>query len=52
MKVKALVNFSGIISMLKGEEKEICDKFILEDLIKAGYIEEVKSKKKVKANED
>lgn len=52
MKVKALTNFSGLISMSKGEEKDINDKFIIEDLIKAGYIEEVKSKKKVKTNED
>lgn len=52
MRVKALTNFSGLISMSKGEEKDINDKFIIEDLIKAGYIEEVKSKKKVKANED
>ena len=53
MKVKALVNFSGIVSMSKGEEKDIENKFILEDLIRAGYIEEVKaSKKKVKTNEN
>ena len=52
MKVKALVNFSGIVSMSKGEEKDIENKFVLEDLIRAGYIEEVKKKKKVKTNEN
>lgn len=38
--------------MSKGEEKDIDDKFIFEDLISAGYVEEVKKKKKVKANEN
>lgn len=53
MKVKALVNFAGYFSMYKGEEKECNDKVILQDLLKAGYIEEVKTtKKKVKANEN
>lgn len=55
MKVKALISFGGAFSMNKGEEKECSDEAILQDLIKAGYIEEVKTektKKKVKANED
>lgn len=38
--------------MSAGEEKEINDNFIIDDLIKVGYIEEVKKKKKVKANEN
>ena len=53
MKVKALVSFAGAFSMYKGEEKECNDKVILQDLLKAGYIEDVKvNKKKGKANED
>lgn len=53
MKVRALVSFAGTFSMYKGEEKECNDKVILQDLLKAGYVEEVKAtKKKVKANED
>lgn len=39
---KAKIGFSGIISMKKGEVKEIKDKNIAKDLLKAGYIEEVK----------
>lgn len=41
MKVRAVENFSGIISMSKGEERELDNKFLLNDLLKAGYIEEV-----------
>ena len=48
MKYRALVSFSGIISMAKGEEKEISDKELISDLLKAKYIEEVKENK----NED
>lgn len=43
---KALVSFSGKISMFKDQVKEIKDKDIINDLLKAGYIEEVKSNKK------
>lgn len=53
MKVKANVSFSGLVSMAIGEELDIKDKVILEDLLKAGYVEEVKTdtkpKKKVKS---
>ncbi|MGG3623859.1 hypothetical protein ABES25_09940 [Bacillus gobiensis] len=55
MKVKALVSFSGIVTMTKGEEKEISNKEIYQDLLKANYVEEVKvklNKRKVKVNED
>jgi hypothetical protein len=52
MKVKAKVSFSGLISMHEGEEREIENKIIYEDLLNAGYVEEVKSKKKVKADEN
>lgn len=43
---KALISFSGAVSMVEGEVKEITDKAIVEDLLKAGYIEEVKTEKK------
>lgn len=42
---KALKSFSGIISMYKGETREIKDAEIVADLLKAGYIEEVKPKR-------
>lgn len=42
MKYKAKVNFSGAISMYVGEVKEIVDVDIAKDLLKAGYIEEIK----------
>lgn len=38
---KALISFSGLVSMAEGEIKEISDKMIVEDLLSAGYIEEV-----------
>lgn len=52
MKVKAKVSFSGLITMHQGEEREIEDKAIRDDLLGAGYVEEVKTKKKVKADEN
>lgn len=55
MKVKALVSFSGAFSMYKGEAKECSDEAILQDLLQAGYVEEVKSekpKKDVKSGEN
>ena len=39
---KALKSFSGVISMTKGQEKDIQDKATIEDLLRAGYIEEIK----------
>lgn len=45
---KALIGFSGKISMSKGQIKEIQDKEIIKDLLKAGYIEEVKPVKETK----
>lgn len=52
MKVKALVSFAGKVTMAKNEVKEIKDKEVLADLLQARYVEEVKSAKKVKTNED
>ena len=39
---KALVNFSGNVSMHVGEVKDISDVNIAKDLLRAGYMEEVK----------
>ena len=39
MKYKALVSFSGLISMAEGEVREIEDPAIVNDLLKAGYIQ-------------
>ena len=41
MKIRAVENFSGLISMRKGEERELDNEFLLKDLLKAGYIKEV-----------
>ena len=45
MKIIAKVGFSGpAISMTVGQVGEIADKALLADLLKAGYVEEVKEK--------
>ena len=49
MKIKALVSFSGAFSMIAGQEMECSDKAILQDLLQAKYIEEVKEDKPKKA---
>lgn len=38
MLVRAKVNFSGAVSMCKGEVKNIKDNYVLKDLICAGYV--------------
>lgn len=42
---KALKSFVGKISMVEGEVKEILDKEVAEDLLKAGYIEKLADNK-------
>lgn len=42
---KALKSFSGAISMREGETREIKDADLVADLLRAGYIEEVKPTK-------
>ncbi len=49
MEYKARVNFSGNLSMNVGEIKKIDDVNIAKDLLRAGYIEEVKPAEKAKA---
>ena len=45
MKYRALKGFSGLISMKKGDVKEINDKYIVDDLLKAKYIEPIEKPK-------
>ena len=42
---RALKSFSGVISMHEGEVREIDDAELVADLLRAGYIEEVKPKR-------
>lgn len=46
MLVKATVSFCGVVSMRMGETKDISDKPILTDLLKAGYVEKIEEEKK------
>ncbi len=46
MKHKALVSFTGAVTMTKGEVREISDLAIVKDLLKAGYIEPVEEEAK------
>lgn len=48
MKYKALKSFSGLVSMAKGDVKEIKDNYIIFDLLQAKYIKEVKEEKTTK----
>ena len=50
MQYRALKGFSGLVSMRKGEIKEIKDKYIADDLLKAGYIEPVEKPKTKKTS--
>lgn len=42
MKIKALISFSGALTMAKGEVREYGNKEVISDLVRAGYVEEVK----------
>ena len=45
---KALISFSGLVSMAEGDVRDIANKDVVKDLLKAGYIEEVKTDKSAK----
>lgn len=45
MKVKAIQSFIGKISMNIDDEREIIDKELAKDLIRAGYVVEIKATK-------
>lgn len=54
MKIKALTNFTGALTMSIGQTLECNDKVILQDLLQCHYVEEVKetpNEKGVKKNE-
>lgn len=38
MVYRALRSFSGVISMTAGEERELKDQYLIDDLLKTGYI--------------
>lgn len=46
MKIRAKISFCGVLSMGLGEVTECNDKNLLSDLLRAGYIEEVKDEPK------
>ena len=46
MKIRALKNFVGTINMVKGEVIDCEDKVVVNDLVKAGYVEKVKDSEK------
>ena len=52
MKYRALVSFTGSVSMAGGEVREISDLAIAKNLLKVGYVEEVKEKVTEKVIED
>ncbi len=39
MKIRALCSFSGQIAMAKGEVRECGNEYVINDLLKAGYVE-------------
>lgn len=45
MKIEALRSFSGLITMAAGEVREYNDDFVVNDLLQAGYVKEVKPSK-------
>lgn len=50
MAYKALTTFSGKITMVKGEVREIADEKIAKDLIRAGYVVDLSERQKAQAH--
>lgn len=50
--IRALVSFSGAISMYKGQTGEIEDVIILNDLVSTGYVEVIPDEIKRSDNTD
>ena len=50
MQYKAIVSFSGKISMAMGQVREISDESLANDLLRAGYIIEAKPKEEKAEN--
>ena len=51
MRIRALCSFSGSIAMCKGQVRECSNEAVLLDLLRAGYVEEVKEKMKTEESE-
>lgn len=49
MAYRALISFSGLVSMVKGEVREIADEAVAKDLVRCGYIEDLSEKQKAAA---
>lgn len=49
MKYKALTTFSGAVSMVAGEVRELTDKAVIDDLLHAGYIAQAEAKTSAKS---
>lgn len=47
MLIKAKVSFAGLVTMSKGETREVCEE-VAADLLRAGYAAEVKTGKLAK----
>ncbi len=45
MKIEAMVNFCGVITMSKGEIRDCGDETVVSDLLRAGYVKEVSEKR-------
>ena len=52
MAYRALKSFSGLVSMVKGEVRELEDEGIVKDLLKSGYIEDLSEKQKAAKSEN
>lgn len=46
MAYRATKSFTGLVSMVKGEVRELEDEEIVKDLLKSGYIEDLSEKQK------
>lgn len=48
---KALVSFTGQVAMAKGQVRELTDKAVIDDLLRAGYIEPMEQPEQVEESE-
>jgi hypothetical protein len=46
MAYRATKSFTGLVSMVKGEVRELEDEKIVKDLLKSGYIEDLSEKQR------
>lgn len=52
MAYRALKSFSGLISMIKGEVREIEDEYIANDLVRCGFVVDLSEKQKAAKSEN